>query len=78
MAAPLRLLSIGKSVFSMLLQANKNAKNTASDGGGIRGLSSLYILQRIMKALQKKAGERAHSSRTNTSTSSVVLQQEGK
>jgi patatin-like phospholipase/acyl hydrolase len=56
MAAPLRLLSIGKSVFSTLLQANENAKNMASDGGGIRGLSSLYILQRIMKALQKKAG----------------------
>jgi patatin-like phospholipase/acyl hydrolase len=53
--SPLRLLSIGKPVLSMLLQANENAKSTTSDGGGIRGLSSLYIIQSIMKALQSKA-----------------------
>jgi len=53
---PLRLLSIGKPVLSTLLQVNENAKRMALDGGGIRGLSSLYIIQSIMKALQNKAG----------------------
>lgn len=47
---PLRLLSLGESIMCF-------ADSTLfgkPDGGGIRGLSSLYILKRIMMIVQKK------------------------
>jgi patatin-like phospholipase/acyl hydrolase len=56
---PLRLLSLGKSVFPTVLKATENADGITSDGGGIRGLSSLYVIQSIMKALESKVGDSA-------------------
>jgi patatin-like phospholipase/acyl hydrolase len=56
-SAPLRLLSLGKPIVSTLLQTNEIADRITSDGGGIRGLSSLYILQSIMRVLESKVGD---------------------
>lgn len=48
---PLRLLSLGK-----FLEPNKTYECLCCvDGGGIRGLSSLYILRSIMAAVQSKS-----------------------
>jgi patatin-like phospholipase/acyl hydrolase len=56
-SVPLRLLSLGKLIVSTLLQTNETADRVTSDGGGIRGLSSLYILQGIMRVLESKVGD---------------------
>jgi hypothetical protein len=47
---PLRLLSLGKST----IRFDDGLLREKPDGGGIRGLSSLYILKSIMTAAQRK------------------------
>ena len=54
---PLRLLSLGKHT---ILQGPKRIGQlilSLSDGVGIRGLSSLYILKAIMRALERELDE---------------------
>jgi patatin-like phospholipase/acyl hydrolase len=56
-SVPLRLLSLGKAVVSAFPQTNETADGIVLDGGGVRGLSSLYILRSIMRLLEAKAGD---------------------
>jgi patatin-like phospholipase/acyl hydrolase len=54
MGTPLRLLSIGtrfsqSSIEDLLM-------DIIIDGGGVKGLASLLILQRIFRVLQEKTG----------------------
>ena len=46
------MLSLGRQPFLGMSAISL----THRDGGGIRGLSSLFILERIMKAVNQKAG----------------------
>lgn len=48
---PLRILSLGKSFASA-----ESYPLRAEDGGGIRGISSLLILENIMEGVRKERG----------------------
>lgn len=56
MERPLRMLSLGRALFS--------GKNTlgllVTDGGGIRALSSLYVLRNILFAIRRRDAENGH------------------
>ena len=55
---PLRLLSLG-TVSPKKCKRDRISSSSWLDGGGIRGLSSLYILKQIMVTAQSKEADRA-------------------
>jgi len=54
---PLRLLSLGKHTDPQDRKKIRRLMFCLSDGDGIRGLSSLYILRAIMRALDRELDE---------------------
>lgn len=53
---PLRILSLGKQVSTFFSSFAFPANRSNLDGGGIRGKSSLLILENIMEGIRKTKG----------------------